>query len=196
MLEARRSWCLPKPRLSSSGRGSSGAARCGLTICHSLWSTAVLEMSGARPATDAAASGQTSSACATSLLNGVGVPAGVAVIASSLDKEVPSREVIAMVKACRLNVVVIDFAWIHLPLAPYRSGCCEPPRPGASGGGSPGGCHVPPARFEAHRRQGALGPEFRREDLGRSQSSVLRPRRFRRVGVGLGQEDSHRLPRR
>jgi hypothetical protein len=66
-------------------------------------------------ATDAAA--RDSCARAPHFFGGVDVPAGIAVIASSLDKELPAREVVAIVKACRLNVVVIDFAWIthHWP---------------------------------------------------------------------------------
>jgi hypothetical protein len=45
------------------------------------------------------------------------LPAGIAILSSSIGKEVSQQEVMAFVKACRINLVVIDFAWIthHWP---------------------------------------------------------------------------------
>ena len=42
---------------------------------------------------------------------------GISVLSSSIGKDVPGERVVALAKSCRLNLVVIDFAWIthHWP---------------------------------------------------------------------------------
>lgn len=99
-------------RAALTGRGKAWFDDLSLTVAGSQAPDA-----GVQPATDAAAGGLLSSGRARHFFNGVEVPAGVALISSSLDKAAPAREVLAMAKACRLNVVAIDFAWItyHWP---------------------------------------------------------------------------------